>query len=231
MKKIIALIVIIACSLGIIAFGIVYLINEINYKNSDVYFNKLKQEKLQVTLHDITFLGDSITSGYDVYNKLPKTQAIYKSGLAASKMFTSKFVYTDDDVDLTDTLKKLQPKILYVAFGMNDLNDTPENFYKTYKENILKIMDICPDTKLAIVSITPINNQQFTNQAVDNFNNIIKKIVSEINSDRCKYFNVHDYLSDSNGKLKDDYNAGDGTHLCPYAYDKLLDYIADNPVY
>lgn len=174
-------------------------------------------------LDQIVFLGDSITQGYVVYDKLPSTQVIHKKGMSAEGMFTTPMFYMDKQQRLDDILSDFKPKMLYIGFGMNDLKKTPQEFYSIYKKNLEKLKELCPNTQLVLVSITPINTTEYKNETVDEFNNKIKQIANELGKN-CYYMNIHDLLSDSNGKLKSEYDSGDGIHLKPEAYDVILNF-------
>ena len=161
--------------------------------------------------------------GYVTYNKVPVTQVIHKKGLSAEGMFTNNLYYMDDYEGLEDILSNFKPKMLYVGFGMNDLKKSPSEFYEIYKKNIEKLRQLCPNTKIALISITPINSAEFEISKVDEFNVKIKQISQELGND-CFYINIHSLLEDSQGKLKDEYNSGDGIHIKPEAYDVILSY-------
>lgn len=161
--------------------------------------------------------------GYVTYDKVPVTQVIYKKGLSAEGMFNNNLYYMDDYKGLEDILSNFKPKMLYVGFGMNDLKKSSSEFYEEYKKNIEKLKQLCPNTKLALISITPINTAEFESSQVDEFNQKIKQISQELGDD-CFYINIHSLLEDSDGKLKDEYNSGDGIHIKPEAYNVILSY-------
>lgn len=199
---------------------------KVNSSNS----NK-KPSSGKFNIDNVVFLGDSITEGYVVYKKVPATNVIHLRGLAESEMFNQKMTYNNEKVDLEDILKKLKPDYLYIGFGMNDQKKSVEDFHDTYKQNIQKIMSISPDTKIVLVSITPINSDFSTNDKIDDFNISIKQIAEEIGKTKCGYINIHDELTDSKGKLNRNYDSGDGIHINQETYDVILDYIKNNPVF
>ena len=222
--------------LAVVAVGTVYMYTQKSEPtyiqgNKDVdSHNSSNNIAHRENLDNIVFLGDSITEGYVDYDKVSVSNVIHLRGLAGCNMFNQKMKYMGYDVDLEEKLDDLQPQYLYVGFGMNDLNNTVNYFYDTYKQNIEKIRQICPDTKIVLVSITPINSDISTNYNVDNFNLAIKRIANEIGEPSCFYLNIHDEFSDDDGKLKEEFDSGDGIHISTDAYDVILDFIINNPV-
>lgn len=191
------------------------------------YYNNNRQAaatySFNAKLDQIVFLGDSITQGYVVYDKLPTTQVIHKKGLSAEGMFTTQMYYMGKQQRLEDILSNFKPKMLYISFGMNDLKKSPEEFYSVYKKNLEKVKQICPNTLLVLISITPINTASYKNETVNEFNKKIEQIANELGKN-CYYMNIHELLSDSSGKLKSEYDSGDGIHLNPEAYDVILEF-------
>ncbi len=196
--------------------------------NNNAPIDNLPNKSVTIKFDQIVFLGDSITQGYFTYDKLSIHQTIFKKGMSADGMFSQKLNYLDGEGNLEDILNKYPPKILYIGFGMNDLRKTPEEFYTIYKENIKKIIEICPKAKIALVSITPINTDYSTNENIDSFNKKIKSIADEIGKTKCKYLDVNSLLKDSSGKLDSRYDSGDGMHLGSEGYDVLIEFYKKN---
>ena len=165
--------------------------------------------------------------GYVTYKKVPYTQVIHKKGLSAEGMFSNNLFYMDDSKKLKDILSNFKPKMLYISFGMNDLKKNPTEFYNIYKNNIEKVRQLCPNTKIALISITPINSSEFDSNKVDEFNKKIKQITNELGND-CYYIDIHSLLEDTKGKLKSEYDSGDGIHLKPAAYDVIINFYKKN---
>ena len=65
---------------------------------------------------------------------------------------------TDLD-DQCEKLKEINPQMVFVSYGMNDVintNGDTDTFIKQYKELITKIQKEVPDTKILINSIFPV---------------------------------------------------------------------------
>ena len=183
-------------------------------------------------LDQIVFLGDSITQGYVTYEKVPISQVIFLKGLSVEGMLTTQMYHIDKVGKSIDFLREIQPKYLYVGFGMNDLERTPEEFITLYEQHLQEIMLACPNTIIGLVSITPIiDTYKYDNETVNEFNRKIYELVEKIGRDKCHYINIHNILLDETGsKINSEYGAGDGIHLNSNAYDVILDYIKNNPI-
>lgn len=231
----IAIFVIVLCICGTAVFA-VYVYTETKKGNEVTFFWDKKghtstSNKTQ-KLDQILFVGDSITQGYSAYNKLPTHQLIFLKGLSAEYMFDTKMYHINQYDKLDVFLKDIQPKYVYVGFGMNDLSKTPYEFISMYEERIKKIRELCPKSVIGLVSITPVrDNGSITNKKVEAFNAEIKKLAQKIGEPQCYYINIHDSLLDEKReKVSTEYGAGDGVHLNASAYDVILDYIRKNPI-
>ncbi len=183
-------------------------------------------------LDQIVFLGDSITQGYVTYEKLPISQVIFLKGLSVEGMLTAQMYHIDQMGKSIDFLREIQPKYLYIGFGMNDLKRTPDEFIELYEERLQEIILACPNTIIGLVSIPPIvDTYSYDNETVNEFNRKIYDLVEEIGRDKCHYINIHNILLNETGsKIDSKYGAGDGIHLNSNAYDVILDYIKNNPI-
>ncbi len=128
---------------------------------------------------------------------------------------------------------KLKPKFVVLNIGLNDFVLTDLSQEESL-ENILEIrhqiLEGCPDAKVFVMSLTPINQEDYKDQVyllnrdpkdAVSLNNKLKEVINE------KYFiNVYDKLSDDNHKLKLSYTR-DGIHLNQKGY-KIYDDIIKN---
>jgi len=191
--------------------------------------DSITEEEKQSALKDIVFLGDSITEGYVAYEKIDEQQVVHLKGVSANGMFTEQFTYKDYKMYLEDALTAIEPKYLFIGFGMNDLYRTEEEFYAIYKKNIERIQKLIPDTTLVLMSVTPINSSISTNYQVGRLNSQIQRIVNEIGNNS-QYVDINSVLADKNGKLSSEYDSGDGIHINGKAYDAIIEYLVENPI-
>ncbi len=178
---------------------------------------------------DDLFIGDSITTGIHLYNKLDMRN------VAASVGYTPYKAYTDD-VDLYDGTsstaleyaEKLQPKRIYVMLGSNGLlaASAMEDSYRTL---VNKLSAACPDSYIYCISVTPVAKNSslaasggITNDMVVEFNSFIKGLCSELG---IRYIDFYTQVIDENGYFLDKYAENDGLHFKGTTYDVMLGYI------
>ena len=105
---------------------------------------------------DVCFLGDSITEGYPVgefYSDLD----VCNRGISGD--------FTGGVIDrLEFCVYDVNPKIVYLMIGTNNVNDCMEN----YEDILLGIKKNCPNTKVLVMSITPRWGESFMEQIRDN---------------------------------------------------------------
>ncbi|MCK9235818.1 MAG: GDSL-type esterase/lipase family protein [Acholeplasmataceae bacterium] len=119
---------------------------------------------------------------------------------------------------------KLKPNVVVLNIGLNDFVLT-ELTQKETLENILtirhQILEGSPNTKIFIVSLTPINQKGFPDQLyllnrdpndARQLNETLRKVI-----DPQFFINVHPFLTDEEGNLKLEWTR-DGIHLNQAGY-------------
>ena len=78
-----------------------------------------------------------------------------------------------------------------------------------------------------VILCTPVSRQTTftTNEKIDTYNETLRKMVFEYNSDKIFYVNAARYLKGDDNYLISDFSSGDGIHLAAQAYDYLLTYM------
>ena len=183
-------------------------------------------ERYTYNKESIVFLGDSITSRYDL-NKYFPNYNVYNSGIAGNM--------TKDILDnMENRVFAYNPTKVFILIGTNDLvysgldNDGIKN---NIEEIINKIYEKNSNTKIYLESIYPVNNsinkeivETRTNENIKDLNNKIEKICNN----KCTYINMYDNLTDKNGNMKRIYTV-DGLHLNKIGYkvitNKLIKYL------
>lgn len=161
----------------------------------------------------IAFLGDSITYNCD-FNKLypSSNDELINFGIMGDSTFNI--------LNRIDSVISKNFDEIFLLIGINDLLGNYISFdesLKNYEKIINKITSNCPNTKLYIESVLPVNEKNFLNK-----NSIIEKYNKKINELSKKYnlqyidFYTHFFNNDSLI-----YNAylNDGLHLSQYGYD------------
>ena len=212
MKNLKSLVIFIGASFMLLV-GILLCINEKKIINMNYKIEKI--ERYTYNKESIVFLGDSITSRYDL-NKYFPNYNVYNSGIAGNM--------TKDILEnMENRVFAYNPTKVFILIGTNDLvysgldNDGIKN---NIEEIINKIYEKNSNIKIYLESIYPVNNsinkeivETRTNENIKDLNNKIEKICNN----KCTYINMYDNLTDKNGNMKRIYTV-DGLHLNKIGY-------------
>ncbi len=175
------------------------------------------------------FIGDSISTGIYLYNKLDM------KNVAASVGYTPYKAYSND-IDLPDGTsgtaveyaKRMQPTRIFIMLGSNGLASASamEDSYSTL---IDKLSVACPDTAIYCISVSPVTedstgaaNGGITNDMVISFNTFVKSMCTDKG---IRYIGFYSEITDSDGYFMEEYAEADGLHFKGITYDRMLNYI------
>lgn len=158
----------------------------------------------------IVFLGDSITDGYDT-NKYYRDYKVYNRGITS-----------DTSADLLDRLQStcliMQPKIIVLLIGINNLGVNTDLLYNDTERILQEIFKANSDTQVIVQSLYPLNkttSDKFTgyqgtidNAMVDEYN---KRLLTLCNRYCCYYVDMNKELADAKGDFDIKYTS-DGLH-------------------
>lgn len=180
------------------------------------------------------FIGDSITSGLSVYKVVPAARVFADVGLRIDNIEKTpvKNQGFDQPVKVMDAIDSLRPENVYILLGSNGVawynND---KMIESYGSLVDDIKTKLPDSKVYIISLTPvgkmkenidtIENGKVLNSEIDRFNERLLALADQKN---VYYLDVNSALKDSSGKLPDDVTR-DGMHFNSEVYKKFVDYI------
>lgn len=179
-------------------------------------------------LDDVVIIGDSISKGYSVYGRMEDNNVLAVGSIGVRNILDTQFDYQGYSLALTDILGRKKPKYIFISLGMNDINlRTEEEFTGDFKNLIAEIQKATPGSVVMITAITPVSRQTTftTNEKIDTYNESLRKMVFEYNSDKIFYVNAARYLKGDDNYLISDFSSGDGIHLAAQAYDYLLTYM------
>lgn len=97
-------------------------------------------------------MGDSITEALTEYNILNASSVVAKIGVELNDL--------DDEIE---TAAEINPQMIFLTYGTNDIlatNGDTEEFIKEYKSVISKLQEKLPDTKLFVNSIFPVSQEK-----------------------------------------------------------------------
>jgi hypothetical protein len=181
------------------------------------------QDRLFVT-------GDSICHGFNVFGFVPEAHCLTQASVS---MWNLDYFTFDDPaygvygLGLVDAVAGVQPKLLYMSLGMNDVNmNDPSGFAEKYVTTAKQIIERVPDVNIVIAGITPIdaNVTNFTtNEIIRNFNTQLKNAIDKEDSRRIYYFDAYSVIADPNTlNMRAGGTSGDGIHLSTECYTDFL---------
>ncbi len=176
------------------------------------------------------FLGNSLISGFDVYNIEPNADYYWSVGMSAYGALHSPM--TGSENTAVEEICKHKYKQIFLMFGTNELGwNNVDGFISNYAQVIDEIHAAIPNTEIYIQSITPVtaavdkkNQNGINNTRIEQYNAQLQNLAAEKN---VGYLDIASIYKDENGNMDDKYSGGDGIHLSPNAYYLWLDYIME----
>ena len=143
---------------------------------------------------------------------------------------------TGELITFREAVARKKPKYLFMSFGLNGaaykLKRGEEYFKDCYRGLVDAVRQVSPNTKIILGSCYPVaENMDMSRYSLtlDGLNNAISTLNSwtlELcREEGVRYLDVNEVLTDKNGRLRLEYQVGDGHHLTKEAYIKILDYI------
>lgn len=194
----------------------------------DTTIDYLKADNMKYYLDRMVVAGDSIAYGWHYYGIIPKERCVAQGGLSTFGFSVWQYDTTGKKLSMKQTLKKVDPVLLYVCLGMNDVNMiSQEKFAEQYKELLQNLVKIVPNCLIVVQSITPVatTNQykQVNNKSVKEYNAKLREVVAGVGKENIIYFNAYSSLLDESGMMDRQYDGGDGLHINTKAYKKILE--------
>ena len=184
--------------------------------NSDFYQSRL------------AIAGDSIAYGFNAYGFIPSTHNIATESVS---MWNLDYFTFSTGMGLVDSVEYINPDILYISMGMNDVNMTsPEEYAEKYKSTIYEIRNRVPDIYIVVAGITPVTDTSgfVSNETIREFNNALENMVNEVYSNHVYYFDAYSIVADPETlELRPECTGGDGIHLVSSCYYEFLNSLYD----
>ena len=144
-------------------------------------------------------VGDSITEGLDEYGYLTRSNVVHDRGVSVAEAD-----------QLLATAVGLQPRVVFLSFGMNDLeyfNGNADRFVTSYEEQIAKVQRQLPGVKVYVNSILPMKQKAIDEKPLrahrEDYNAALQAM--------CQRLDIP--FIDNSGLVQDDWYASDGIHL------------------
>ena len=159
-------------------------------------------------------MGDSITEGLDFYNIVNKSSILAKKGVDVVK--------ANDEVS---TLLSINPKRVFILYGMNDLKrfENPDDFKNNYIKLIQDIKKTVPSVEIYLQSLIPVHAKvQQTNKSYspDRIDKFVEKVVEVARQENVNYIDITSVV-----KNREDLYQPDGIHFTVDFYDLWLGYL------
>lgn len=178
------------------------------------------------------FIGDSISTGLYLYNKLDAKCVAAAVGYTPYKAYSTPIDFYDgSSMTALEYAQKVQPKRVYIMLGSNGMASTSdiEAMKQSYRTLLEKLAEACPASKVYCLSVTPVTADSseaaagnITNEIITDFNSFVKSLCDEMG---LGYFDIYSLLIDETGYFSKDYAEVDGLHFLGKTYDVMLSYI------
>ncbi len=175
------------------------------------------------------FIGDSISTGLYLYNKLEMKNVAATVGYTPYKAYSSEIDLPDGTTGTAvDYAKSMQPSRIFIMLGSNGLASASamEDSYNTL---IDKLNAVCPDTAIYCISVSPVTIDStgaahggITNDMVVSFNTFVKSMCTDKG---IRYLDFYSEIVDDNGYFIEEYAEADGLHFKGITYDRMLNFI------
>ncbi len=174
------------------------------------------------------FIGDSITTGLHLYNKLDMRNVAASVGYTPYKAYTDPCdLYDGTSATAVDYAKSMQPKRIYVMLGSNGLTSA-SSMEDSYITLLDKLAAACPSAKIYCISVTPVaqdTDYDITMDMVNEFNTFIKKTCAQKG---ITYLDFCSEMTGTDGYAKADMIANDGLHFNGSTYNVMLSFIENS---
>lgn len=180
---------------------------------------------------EFIFAGDSMALYYVINGLIPGNRLWHQVSITSETALTSPIYINHIETNKTfvENFKERKPKKVLFTLGTNSVATMKSDYFiEKYKELILKIKEVSPDTILIIQSIPPVSKENdekgygLNNDKINKFNYYIAKMCSELD---IYFLNSASSMKDSNGQCKEGYCLSDGAHPTKLGQEALLKYM------
>ena len=185
-------------------------------------------------LKHCVFLGDSRMVGMVNYACISDEDALAQVGISHNSVENFTFSQNSGkEYTVRSYLAARKPEVIYLGFGVNGMNYMDEDTYKkTYRTLVEHIMEMSPESRLVLMAIWPVDDDgpykgAVKTEWVDKYNEFFLALAEEKGQ---YYLAVNSVLQDANGRIRKEYDGGDGLHYNAAACKVIMNYIQSHPV-
>ncbi len=167
----------------------------------------------KAVFQNAVIMGDSITEGMVEYDILDPSSVVAKIGSSVM-----------DLEDQIETVQKINPQIIFLAYGMNDVRTTnghAEVFGESYEKLLNELKKKVPNARIFVNSIFPVQNKVVEEMPEYNSLNKYNKQLEKL----CDKYQLT-FIDNTSLVSEDDYEP-DGIHLKASFYPYWLDHMAE----
>ncbi len=191
--------------------------------------------------NDATFVGDSITTGWDVYRSVTGLPNAHVVATIGGRPPVDGVLWKDSNTggtyDPMQAIVATAPKKIYVMFGTNVLVSQGENiedkFISDYGRFLDDLRSRIPGCEIYVQSIllpTAEGTAKKPGLSPDRITRVNDRLAVLAFEKDCYYLDIQSLLC-RNGVLNPDIAQPDGIHIKPQAYVQWLDYLSKHTVY
>lgn len=179
------------------------------------------------------FVGDSITTGIDLYGIVNNAPVIAYTGINTNTVLERKVIKSSSGkLTFLQAMKKHNPKHIYIMLGINGINfQSKTKFISGYRSFVAAVKAQHPNAVIYLQSILPVTAKKssgnFANSNIDSYNTAVAALATELN---VYYLNVAESFKDANGNMPSKASS-DGIHFGTGYYKRWIEYLKRHTVY
>lgn len=192
----------------------------------------LAQSDMRETAYfsDAVFVGDSITTGIDLYSSLTNTKVVASTGINLETVLTADSVRNaaGDKTTIPQAVKELKPAKIYLMLGTNGIDwMTVDQMIAQYEKVFDTLKADNPNAVFYIQSIPPITKEkekkssQMSLSKIKEYNDRLLKLAEE---KKAYYVDVYSAIASEDGYLSSE-NSTDGVHFDSSVYTVWIEYV------
>lgn len=191
----------------------------------------------------VTFLGDSLTQGFQIYDGLHARDRAYfcaYKGMGVKQVVdnaTMKNMAGEQQVPI-DALIASQPDKVYIQLGVNTLNSTSDESFIAYYDRMLERLttELPEGVEIYVQALPPIREERRLSNQMSLTNERFRLVNDQLAVLAAKwdvyFLNLQEALMDESGQLRSEYlGTYDCVHLSPEGYRAWEEYLMTHTVY
>ena len=203
------------------------------WEADDARFSKpLPESDMRETAYftDAVFVGDSITTGIDLYSSLTNTKVVASTGINLETVLTADSVRnkSGDKVTIPAAVKELKPAKIYLMLGTNGLDwMSVDQMIAQYEKVFDKLKADNPNAIFYIQSIPPITKekeQKASQMSISKIKEYNARLLKLAESKQAYFVDVYSVLASEDGYLSPDIST-DGVHFKASVYVNWIEYV------